>query len=283
MKKINVSCLLGLFMLLLACGESQEQQPDATVARYYCQPCDRACDLKAYDAQGSCPYCRMELVSMTEEAHAEVVARQSEHALRVLVYLQQGVEILDFAGPVEVFTYAGFDVHTVTTDGKSIISQGVVEVVPEYSIADAPQADIICFFGGNGIGASQNEAVIKWLQQQEREADYVFSVCTGAFFLGEAGLLDGITATTFHDAIEELRSRYPNSTVLSDARWVDNGKVITTAGISAGIDGALHLVSKISGPDAATRTAYYMEYDKWEPGQGIVTEASATEVEASAL
>ena len=211
-----------------------------------------------------------------KDERPEISASGGESAIRVLVYLQQGVEILDFAGPVEVFSYAGFDVHTVTADGKSIISQGVVEIVPEYSIANAPQADIICFFGGNGIGASQNAKVIEWLKAQESGASYVFSVCTGAFFLGEAGLLDGNTATTFHDAIDELKKRYPESTILSDARWVDNGRVITTAGISAGIDGALHLVSKTVGPETAANTAYYMEYDKWEPEQGIIIENTNT-------
>lgn len=190
--------------------------------------------------------------------------------MNVLIYLQEGVEILDFAGPVEVFSYAGFEVHTVTADGGAILSQGIVKVLPEYSIETAPQADIICFFGGNGIASSKNKAVTDWLRRQAPGCQYLFSVCTGAFFMGEAGLLDGQKATTFHESLEELQERFPACEVLPETRWVDNGKLVTTAGVSAGIDGALHLVSKIKGPDAAKEAAFFMEYDRWDPTDGLV-------------
>jgi transcriptional regulator GlxA family with amidase domain len=100
--------------------------------------------------------------------------------------------------------------------------------------------------------------------------DYYFSVCTGAFILGKAEILNNLTVTTFHSSIENLKKAVPSATVLSNVRFVDNGKVITTAGISAGIDGALHLVAKIRGQEAARNVATYMEYDKWVPEQGLI-------------
>lgn len=87
---------------------------------------------------------------------------------------------------------------------------------------------------------------------------------------GRAGLLDGLTATTFHSNIEDLQAVLPKTKVLANARFVDNGRVITTAGISAGIDGALHLVARLKGEEEAKKVAEYMEYDKWVPNQGVV-------------
>ena len=90
--------------------------------------------------------------------------------------------------------------------------------------------------------------------------------------LGRAGLLDSLTITTFHQSIESLRETVPSATVLDDARFVDNGRIITTAGISAGIDGALHLVGRIRGEAAVERIVRQMEYDAWRPGRGVIVQ-----------
>jgi transcriptional regulator GlxA family with amidase domain len=192
---------------------------------------------------------------------------------KIAFYLQNGVEVLDFAGPMEVFSYAQFEVFTVSKTKDPITSQGILKIIPDYSIEDAPKADIIAFFGGNAGAASGDPKVIEWLLQQQTP-DYYFSVCTGAFILGKAGLLNNLTVTTFHESIENLKKAVPSANVLSNVRFVDNGKVITTAGISAGIDGALHLVSKIRGEAAAKEVARYMEYDKWVPQQGLIINKS---------
>ena len=170
---------------------------------------------------------------------------------------------------MEVFAYAGYEVFTVSRTKDPITSQGILKVIPDYSIDDAPPADILAFFGGNSNVATNDKKVIDWIRSQG-DIQYHFSVCTGAFLLAEAGILDGKVATTFHDALDGLEKNYPEVDVRRDARFVDNGKVITTAGISAGIDGALHLVAKLQGLNAAKRTAYYMEYDNWVPGDGLV-------------
>jgi transcriptional regulator GlxA family with amidase domain len=190
--------------------------------------------------------------------------------MTICFYLQDGVEILDFAGPMEVFAYAGFHVFTVSAKKQPITSQGILKILPDYSIDDAPPADILAFFGGNSGAPTNDPAVIDWVKTRIGSTSYFFSVCTGAFILGKAGILDHLTATTFHSEIDRLRSTLPATRVLANTRFVDNGHVITTAGISAGIDGALHLVSRLKGEDAAREVAFYMEYDKWIPNQGLV-------------
>lgn len=186
----------------------------------------------------------------------------------IAFYLQDGVEVLDFAGPMEVFSYAGFNVFTVSEFKKPIKSQGILTIIPDYSVENAPKADIIAFFGGNSTPTVKNKTVIDWVKSQH--VDYHFSVCTGAFILAEAEILNGHTATTFHSALSDFEKNYPKVNVRKDVRYVDNGKVITTAGVSAGIDGALHLVAKLRGINAAKRTAYYMEYDNWNVGDGLL-------------
>lgn len=257
-------------MILLFAGTSMTCLSQTTTKKadlaYFCQLCNSHCDTIAYAKAGTCTHCGMPLLQQSKALRK----KELEKKMKVCFYLQDGVEVLDFAGPMEVFSYAGFEVFTVSKTKDPIVSQGIVKVIPDYSIKDAPPADILAFFGGNA-GQSFDDEVVGWIKSRQSQTKYFFSVCTGAFALGKAGLLDGLTVTTFHDAIDALRRQCPKAKVLSDVRWVDNGKVITTAGISAGIDGALHLVSKFYGDDAAKRTAYYMEYDKWIPKQGMIT------------
>jgi transcriptional regulator GlxA family with amidase domain/DNA-directed RNA polymerase subunit RPC12/RpoP len=233
---------------------------------YYCPPCGRDCDQTAFSAAGNCPHCGMELVLENSAKHQQ---KSESKKFKVLFYLQDGVEVLDFAGPMEVFSYAGFDVSVVSKTKSPIVSQGILKIIPEYSIKDAPPADVLAFFGGNSGNASNDPAVMKWVKSAPLPK-YYFSVCTGAFILGKAGILDHQTVTTFHESIESLKQAVPKAKVLANVRFVDNGTVITTAGISAGIDGALHLVEKIRGKEVAVQTARYMEYDKWVPDQGLV-------------
>lgn len=256
-KRIKLMNQLALLIFLWLCSSysllAQEPQP---TANYVCPPCGSSCDARIFDKPGTCPHCNMTLVEMNQ-------------IKKIAFYLQDGVEVLDFAGPMEVFSYAGYEVFTVSKTKDPIKSQGILKVVPDYSIADAPKADILAFFGGNASRAYQDSAVIDWIKNQT-EIEYHFSVCTGAFMLAEAGILNGKKATTFHNSLNSLEQNYPQIEVLREVRFVDNGKVITTAGISAGIDGALHLVAKFQGLNAARRTAFYMEYDNWVPGDGLV-------------
>ncbi len=199
---------------------------------------------------------------------AQTAVDKNNQPKTIAFYLQDRVEILDFAGPLEVFSYAGYEVFTVSKSEEEIKAQGVLTVKPDYSLKNAPKADILAVFGGNASSAYKDPEVIAWIKNQTDVAFY-FSVCTGAFLLAEAGILHNKVATTFYGSLDDLEARYPAIDVRRDVRFVDNGKIITTAGISAGIDGALHLVAKLQGISAAKRTAYYMEYDNWVPGDGL--------------
>jgi putative intracellular protease/amidase/plastocyanin len=200
--------------------------------------------------------------------------KAGERPRNVAILVFDGMEILDFAGPGEVFASAGdgFNVYTVAAKSAPILSQRFVTITPRYTIHDAPAPDILVIPGGGTRGVTQNAELMKWVGESARGAEIVLTVCTGAFVLADTHLLEGLEATTWHGAIDAFRSAYPKTTVREQVRFVDNGKFVTTAGVSAGIDGALHVVSKLMGPDAARTTARYMEYDKWEPGAGVVVE-----------
>lgn len=262
-----------LFLFFFHCLFSPLLSGQADVNTYFCPPCSMHCDTVAHTEPGVCGHCNMTLVQRTKERQFEIMATiKNAGDINVAVYMQNGMEILDFAGPVEVFSYAGMNVYTVGLTEDPIISQGVVKITPEYTIKNCPTPDIIVFLGGNGTNASKNKKVLKWLKQHEAGASQLFTVCTGAFFLGRASLLDGLTVTTFHTAIPDLRTLVPAAKVLADVRFVDNGKIITTAGVSAGIDGSLHLVRKLFGLDRALEVARYMEYNKWNPDEGLIIE-----------
>ncbi len=193
---------------------------------------------------------------------------------QVAIVLWDGAELLDFSGPGEVFAAAGsegaFRVFTVAKTKNPVVSQGFVSVNPTYSIEDCPQPDILLFPGGGVSAVLKDEAMMEWVGKTEKDAELVLSVCTGAFILAKAGLLEGKAATTWFGAIESLKKAATNTKVYSDRRFVDNGRVITSAGVSAGIDMSLYVVARLLGQEAAEKTAKYMEY-RWvsDPKEGV--------------
>jgi transcriptional regulator GlxA family with amidase domain len=233
---------------------------------YRCPECNNECDKLVFEKSGTCPHCGMKLI--VKDQYQEMPSR-SKKKISVCLYLQDNVEVLDFAGPMEVFALAGFKVFTVSKTKEPVFAQRILKVFPDYDIKSAPDADMVVFFGGNPAAFRDSE-LIDWIKTYSANCRYIFSVCSGSFALGHAGLLKGMTATTFHARIEEMRDAFPDVTVLSDVRFVDNGRIITTAGISAGIDGALHMVARISGAKAASEVAREMEYDKWIPNEGLI-------------
>jgi transcriptional regulator GlxA family with amidase domain len=190
----------------------------------------------------------------------------------VAIFVHEGVELLDFAGPGEVFAAAGhgraFNVYTVAASPGPILSQRFVTVTPQYTLANCPKPDIIVLPGGRTDLPLADPNVIEWIKTASRDAEVTLSVCTGAFLLARAGLLDGVEATTHWGSIEDLRGTAPKTKVLENLRYVDSGRVVTSAGVSAGIDGALHVVDRLLGRGPALQTARYMEY-KWEPGDSV--------------
>ena len=219
-------------------------------------------------------------LAMVAVASPAAAAEAERYTRNVAIVLYDGVEILDFAGPAEVFAAAArfgaqgevraFEVYTVSKTRAPIVSQGFVDVVPDYSIADAPAPDIVVFPGGGTESVTGDAEWMEWVRRVTGEADTVLTVCTGAFVAGRAGMLDGLDVTTFYGALPGLAREFPKARVHPGRRFVDNGKLITTAGVSAGIDGSLHLVARTLGRWVADRTAEYMEY-KWSPESYLST------------
>ncbi len=174
-----------------------------------------------------------------------------------LIY--NGVEIIDFAGPWEVFGAAGMQVYSVAADDSIITTSMGLKISPDYTYKNAPVPDIILVPGGN-VNIDDSLAM-NWLTEMHTHTEHTMSVCTGAFYLAAGGILDGITATTNYPAIESLKQMVPETKVVDDVRYVDNGKVITSAGLSSGIDAAFHLVSLYIGKAETKRLANSLEYN----------------------
>ena len=192
---------------------------------------------------------------------------------KVHILIFDDVEVLDFCGPFEVFSVAGrrhgnepFQVCTVAPDLRPVTARGGLSINPSYSIADAPDSDLLLVPGGPGTRVLiRDEITLAWTKAKAKETELVLSVCSGALVLGRAGLLNGLKATTHCDAIDELRSAAPTADVKATARVVDNGNVVLSAGVSAGIDLALYVVGRLIGSDIAKETARYIEYDWRDP------------------
>jgi transcriptional regulator GlxA family with amidase domain len=188
----------------------------------------------------------------------------------VAILIFEDVEVLDFCGPFEVFSVTGrapeenpFNVYTVA-EKSPILTRGKLSVNPSYTLGQCPQPDILIVPGGSGTRQEMhNQSLIKWIRTCSEQAELVLSVCTGALLLAKAGLLEGLTATTHHGALDLLKVIAPNTTV-QHKRFVDNGRIILAAGISAGIDMSLYVVAKLLGEETAINTAQQMEYE-WNP------------------
>ena len=216
--------------------------------------------------------------------HAGALQPPEGRKIRVAVVMTEGAVVIDYAGPWEVFenVHTGkgdmdqqmpFELYTVGRDRQPIHTSGGTKpgmtVVPDYGFADAPAPDVVV------VGAqSGDEQLGPWLRKVHEQHALIMSVCTGAFRVAEAGLLDGKPATTHHAALQRLANHYPHIDVRSSVRYVESDPLIVTAGgLSSGIDSALHVVELYYGAQVAQATADYMEYQ----GQGWKTNAGAGE------
>lgn len=189
------------------------------------------------------------------------------------ILLFNDAEVLDFCGPYEVFSVASnqssepaFNVFTVS-ETSPVNARNGLSVNPDELLENCFQPELLLIPGGLGTRQEMhNEPLIAWIKTQAATAELVMSVCTGALLLGKAGLLKNQEATTHHVAYELLREIEPIATVHEDRRFVDNGKVITSAGIAAGIDMSLHVVQRLLGTEIAAATARHMEYP-WSPAR----------------
>jgi transcriptional regulator GlxA family with amidase domain len=190
------------------------------------------------------------------------------------IFVFDDVEVLDFTGPYEVFTCAArvhaglvpgtpppFKVLTIGRHAAMLRARAGLSVFPEAAFDDDPAIDVLIVPGGVVTAELDKPDVIAWIAGMAERCELVASVCTGAMLLAQAGLLNGKDATTHWADIEQLRQMFPQVRVRAERRWIDQGKVVSSGGISAGIDMSLYLVGRLASRELALRTARQMEYN----------------------
>lgn len=196
--------------------------------------------------------------------------------VRVALYLFDEVEVLDFAGPFEVLStasrverkrtgYEPFEVLTVAREPR-VRARGGLAVAATHGLTDHPPADVLLVPGGDVTAELERPEAVEWIRRNAPSARLVASICTGAFLLARAGLLDGLRVTTHWEDADDLARQFPALRVEPAHRWIDEGRIVTSAGISAGLDMSLHLVERLTSRELAVATARQMDYE-WRPSK----------------
>jgi transcriptional regulator GlxA family with amidase domain len=192
------------------------------------------------------------------------------NAWRIGIFLFNDVEVLDFAGPFEVFSVTTFEngdkpfkVETVSENGELVCVRNGLKVQPDYSFANMPAFDILIIPGGFGAREREisNDTVINWIADKMHTVQLMTSVCTGSLLLAKAGLLKGKRATTHWASLERFQSEFPETKVIEGVKFVDEGNIVTSGGISAGINMSFHIIDRLLGSEVANKTAKRMEYE----------------------
>jgi len=205
------------------------------------------------------------------------------HKRTVGIFIFDAVEVLDFCGPFEVFASASaptgepseddehasarlFDVRIIAEERRIVSARGGLRVEPHHGIDDCPPLDVLLVPGGFGTRPLMfNQRVLDWIAAQNERVETMTSVCTGALVYADAGLLDGRPATTHWGSLDQLARLGTGIEVRPDDRFVDDGDVITAAGVSAGIDVALHLVARLHSKERAAEVRRFIQYDPEPP------------------
>jgi putative intracellular protease/amidase/YHS domain-containing protein len=198
----------------------------------------------------------------------------TEGPIPVAFLVSEGAVIIDFCGPWEVFQDVDipghknrpFRLYAVAETTSPIRASGGMKIIPDYTLETAPAPKVIVIPAQNGA----TSAMLEWIRKSAKSADVTMSVCVGAFLLAKTGLLSGKAATTIHHAYTDLAMQFPDIQVKRGARFVDEGNIASSGGLSSGIDLALHVVERYYGREIAKRTAYFMEYQ----GQGWLDQNS---------
>ena len=236
---------------------------------FVCPPCGCELDQKHFKKPGACGDCGMALIKKSEadrrnvEVPRKPPARNDRPNVGILIF--EGVQIIDFTGPFEVFGQAHYNVFTVWQHKQELTTAMGMKVRANYSFEDHPELEVLVVPGGNIQPALNSEAAQDWVKEKAGSAKHVLTVCNGAFILAKTGHLDGKQATTYYGLIDSLKAFAPEVEVISDRRFVDNGKIVTTAGLSSGIEGSLYIIEKMMGRVLARSSALNMEYN-WVPG-----------------
>jgi len=190
--------------------------------------------------------------------------------INVGILIFDEVEVLDFAGPFEVFSIATddnavklFNVNLIAESNRITTARNGLKVLPDYTLQEANEIDVLIIPGGSGAETVEfkNEALLKWIIETNKKTMITASVCTGAIILAASELLDNRKATTHWMDLDRLKNDYPSVQVIANTKYVEDGKFITSGGISAGINMSLYIIEKLFGKEAALNTAKRMEYD----------------------
>lgn len=184
--------------------------------------------------------------------------------IKVGFLISEGFQTIDFAGPWEIFQDVinpkthrpAFELYTVSQSGAPVKASGGLKVVPDHNFQTAPIPNVLAI----PAQSDDSQTVLSWIRKVSAHTDLTMSVCTGAFLLAKSGLLDGLKATTHHGAYKLLSVNHPKIRVREKVRFVDNGRIATSSGLSAGIDLALHVVARYFGVEVADSTAADIEY-----------------------
>jgi transcriptional regulator GlxA family with amidase domain len=200
-------------------------------------------------------------------AAASPLRAADDKPIPVAVLIDKDATVIDFTGPWEVFQdagvagNAGFELFTVAPQRTPLRVSAGLQIVPDYTLDNAPPAKVIVIPAQSGsLRPAERPLKEDWLKARFPETEIIMSVCTGAYLLARTGLLDGMSATTHHDYLADFARTFPKVNVVETRRYVDNGRLVTTAGLSSGIEGALRVVERYYGVEAARKVASYMEY-----------------------
>ena len=207
------------------------------------------------------------LQAMKSNPEAYINPQSTPPTKTVAILIFPFVEIIDYSGPWEIFGGVGYHVVTVAATKDPIKTVYGQTVTPDYTFADCPKADILLLPGGGVPKLDKSDPTEQWIAKMVAETPNTLSVCNGAFWLAQDGLLDGLSATTTAGNLDRLAKTYPKVHVVYDQRVTDNGKIMTSGGLSAGMDGALQLVEKLEGHDTAESVAVAIEYN-WDGNKG---------------
>ena len=187
--------------------------------------------------------------------------------MNIAIYVYEDAEVLDFSGPFEVFSTASrvshdqpFEVFLVAETPDIVKARGAFKVLPDYGFETHPAVDVLIVVGGDHSREINKPQVISWIAAQAQHAKLVASVCTGAFLLAKAGVITTQQVTTHWQDVDELKQSFEQLDVVTGVRWVEQGNIVTSGGISAGIDMSLHLVARLHSQQLAERTARQMEF-----------------------
>lgn len=253
-----------LFLILIYSpfifAQSSKKQENFTKysAQYYCPPCNCEDDGKHFDAPGDCSSCNMTLQMQVKGLEDKPIKPSPRRTAAIVLF--NGADIMDVTGPMSVFEHAGFNVVTVAKDSNSKTIGMYTPLKPNYTFKTLPKVDVIMIPGGGPAEGNQDMEIVNWLKERDNSTDTMFSVCSGAFFLGLAGILDGNEATTFAMLIPNLKEQFPKANVLNNVKYTNNGHVITSSGLSSGIDASFEVVAKYFGVGYAQDVANRMEY-----------------------